>query len=636
VTPFCGCRPYHHPGFCPDPGVDDVLALATNGDLVLAGAPVETVTASLSERTIEGLIVPFGKVGVTSRGPLTFSAGSITWSDPKRVKLLVEHDQRESVGHALELRQSAEGIWGKYHVPEGADGDKALQDAAHGKRDAFSVGVQLDAATERAIRRAMASGGVVAGAGQLRETSLVSVPAFDDARVSGVAANGTTYLAVTGWTDPAGTTHASEDPAVTYEQMLALARAGQLTGDLLIAHAAGLSAEQMNTLATAGQPPAPAEPPAAPLTAPAPVTSPPAPVATASAGVAAPAGATPGPVPMVAAAGAAYVTAEASVYAFDGGPTSLVRDAWNSRENDDRDARDRLSRFNAQLAGGNAPSVMALAAVETTDTMPNIVPQEVHRPDLFRRIIDRGRPIISRLQVVPLTDATPYGIPIEGEFEGVEDHTQGDANQAADGEFDIDGALVQPKPKSGKYPISRELVDASNPALDSIAINAMLRNYRRGTEKGVVAALRAAGLAAVTAADLAAYRQAQLNFDAGDDIPPDFAAMGRPMFNAYASEMDGDGNPKLRTTPYNPIFGTMRAGYTGADVDGVELVRASAITDDDGWMIRGDSVHVAESRTQTFRFEEVEGPGKIVLALWGYFAAKVHFPAGIDHVSLTA
>lgn len=25
LTPFCGCRVHHHPGFCPDPGLDDVL-----------------------------------------------------------------------------------------------------------------------------------------------------------------------------------------------------------------------------------------------------------------------------------------------------------------------------------------------------------------------------------------------------------------------------------------------------------------------------------------------------------------------------------------------------------------------------------------------------------------------------------
>ena len=593
------------------------LALANS--LITAGAPVDAVVASPSERTIAGLIVPFGPAGVTSMGALTFAAGSITWADPKRVKLLVEHVQREAVGYATELRETSAGVWGKFHVPEGAAGDLALSEAANGVRDAFSVGVQLDAATLRAVRRAAASGQPVAGSGQLRETSLVSVPAFDDARVDDVAAQGA-ELVISGWISPAEHTPTNAEASVTFDQLLALARAGQLTPNLL-ASMSELTPDQLAQLATAGQPAGgPQTPPAAPPADPAPVPSPPAPVTTASAG------APPAP------PAAAYVTSEASVYEFTGG-TSLVRDAYNARLNGDTDARDRLSRFNAQLLDGNAPSVMALAAVETTVTEPDLFPTQGYRPDLFRRIVDRGRPIVARLTVTPLTDATPYKVPVEGEFAGVADHAQGTAH-SAEGDQDVAGVVVSPKAKSGAFRVSRELVDASNPAIDSIALNAMLRDYRRKTETDVVAELEAADLTAPATANLAALRAALLAFDAGDDLPPDFIAMGRTMFNTFAAETDADGNPKLRTAPYNPVFGTMRAGYTGADVDGVEIVRASAITTDDGWIIRNDAIHVGESRTQTFRFDEVEGPGVIKLALFGYFAVKTVLPAGISEVSV--
>ena len=50
----------------------------------------------VTARTISGLVVPFGQVGETSQGRLQYGPGSLRWSDPRRVKLLVEHDQRHA------------------------------------------------------------------------------------------------------------------------------------------------------------------------------------------------------------------------------------------------------------------------------------------------------------------------------------------------------------------------------------------------------------------------------------------------------------------------------------------------------------------------------------------------------------
>src|SRR5207247_1049497 len=49
-------------------------------------------------RTIAGLVVPYGPAGATSGGRLTFAAGSIAISAARRVKLLREHAQADSLG----------------------------------------------------------------------------------------------------------------------------------------------------------------------------------------------------------------------------------------------------------------------------------------------------------------------------------------------------------------------------------------------------------------------------------------------------------------------------------------------------------------------------------------------------------
>lgn len=154
--------------------------------IALHAAP-PAAAVNFTERTIRGLIVPYNKVGRTSVGRLVYAAGSVRWNlgAPDRVKLLIEHAQAASVGHAVNLTDSPTGLWSTFHVPPGDAGDVALANAASKVRDGLSIGVELDDRVVQALMRAR--GAAVMGAGALRETSLVSVPAYDDARVAAVA-----------------------------------------------------------------------------------------------------------------------------------------------------------------------------------------------------------------------------------------------------------------------------------------------------------------------------------------------------------------------------------------------------------------------------------------------------------------
>lgn len=134
-------------------------------------------------RTMAGRILTFGVVGNTSAGPTRFLPGSVEWTDPKRVKLIREHDRENPVGLAGAITVDSDGgLSAMFRLPEGAAGDLALEEAANGLRDGLSVGVEVVEATKE-------NGVLVVKRARLRECSQVAIPAFDDCRITDVAAS---------------------------------------------------------------------------------------------------------------------------------------------------------------------------------------------------------------------------------------------------------------------------------------------------------------------------------------------------------------------------------------------------------------------------------------------------------------
>jgi HK97 family phage prohead protease len=607
-----------------------VLAADTGSRLLLA-SPGD-VSADDNARTITGLVVPYGPTGHTSGGRLKFSKGSLSVSDPKRVKLLREHDQHDVIGHGVSFEETDAGLVGTFRVPAGENGDRALTEASEGLRDAFSVGVQLDDATLQRLQRAR--GAAVDARGALREVSQVSVPAFDDARVAAGAGD----LVVSSWTTTtpptpsaagAGTTH-QEGNTMTEEQrrrlreLLATA-SDQRTdeqrtelGELLQAAA---TAGELATFAgtTTGTPQQPATVPAG----------------QANAG-------TPAVVPAVA--GAAHVVSEPSTYTFDGG-ASIVRDLYNAHMRHDTEAAERVERFNAQLAGGNPASVDAFVQAAATrddvdgagtDLPPSFGGGTRYRPDLMRALVDVKRPIISRLSRLPISDPTPFAIPTVGEFTGVGDHTEGTPHRPAGTLTLGTGDVVTPKATSGAWEVSRELLDSANPVLDRIATRAMLRDYQRQTEGKAVALINA--VAADAAANVygvstpLALRGAMMDFVNDDDEPADLVGVSKALLRTLGLDTDTTDRPQLPFVGPVNAQGTIRAGYTGVAIDGVEMFRAARldagvtganVAGGVGFLARSEGLMWAESNVLQFRFDEVLGPGVVKLALWAYNAAAV-------------
>lgn len=609
---------------------------ATDGSQLLVAAAPGPVSANAEARTITGRILPFGQVGATNMGRFTFGPGSVQIpEDVSEVKLLVEHSQRDSVGYATAIQEREDGLWATFHVPAGdPDGDLALTRAANRVRNAFSVGVDLDAATLENSRRARDARAIKAS-GALRETSLVSVPAFTGARVTDVAAS-TDQLVVAAW---APTIDASREGTQSMDC--------QLCGH---SHPAGTPCSTTQAAAATTTAPAAIPAQAQPITqdqlqaALMGLLGVPADQAAATAPE------TPAAVPAVAgqATASTQVGQEPPTYTFDGRGRSFIRDAWAARMEGNAEAMANVARFGRELELGgpvvehiiraSQPELMT-AAVETRTTAPEAVDAETYRGDQLVAAIDRGRPMFSRLRSIRLTDATPFKVPTEGEFDGVGAHTEGTAH-VPEGTLELGSAVISPRAVSGAYRFSRELADASNPAIDAIAVRAMLRDYRRESEALIAAqlALNVDGSARAVTTDLvdtAAELRSQLISMtlANNDVPPDFAFAGATAFTSYATELAGDGRPTL--PPLNPTnaVGSANIRQLALNLDGMPLAATSGIPATEVFMVVGEDVLVGESNVLQFRFDQPEGPGIIKVALWAYQVAKVLRNAGIRRLA---
>jgi HK97 family phage prohead protease len=147
--------------------------------------PMNILAADSDSRTITGRIVTWNEPGYTNAGKTIFAQDSIAL---KPIKLLLEHQNTQPIGRVLEFNHINDengnpiGIDASFKIAKTYLGDAALEEAAMGLRDGFSVGIKLNEwKDEDGAFRVLSS--------NLVEVSLVESPAIDSARVSEVAAS---------------------------------------------------------------------------------------------------------------------------------------------------------------------------------------------------------------------------------------------------------------------------------------------------------------------------------------------------------------------------------------------------------------------------------------------------------------
>lgn len=576
------------------------------------------------KRTISGLIVPWNQVAKDSQGfaKWRFARGSLHTSEAGRVKLNLDHDRTRAVGKANRLENAPKGLRGSFSVARGEEGDRALMLAEDGVLDGFSIEPHFEDdddwhtdPDDRSVR--------VVTRARLSMVALVPAPAFDDARVSAVALKqeeGEINMAENAITTEE-VENKIEDQADEKAEFSLKDAADQLTekhAELTvelgesIGKSVSAAFETMfdNLDQERG----------------------------------------------TVNASRLRVTREEPVYQFNGYGPSLVKDAWYAKTAKDDESIERLRKFRAQqlevekiatqrLSFANPQMTPKFATVTTTSAADVIPPG--YRPDLFVPQLQQSRPLVDLASRGSISNATPFVVPKFGSTEPdlVGDHTEG--SPPTEGTLTLTQTTVNPVAVSGKLPLTREIVDSSNPGIDQIVLNALREDYAQQTEPKAFTELDTnntdSGVVFDPANPVVQIRSELASYSFTRFARPTGGALSPAATSGVADAQDSTGRPLIPAVGAQNAFGTADAVAGAWPIDGIGFVPAwalnptGALSTAEIFIVNSADFFVWESPTLTFRFEEKQGPEIIEMALFGYFATAVLRPAGIvaiDHAAV--
>lgn len=576
-------------------------AVKFQAETIAFDTPIIHATFKVDEekRTITGLAVPWNEIATSQFAKWRFEPGSLSWGDESRVKLNRDHDHSQSIGKAVRLQNTPQGLSVSFKIARGEEGDRALALAADGVLDGLSIEPEftenswtpdpLDK-TVRLVKSAV-----------LRAVGLTAMPAFDNARVASVKASKKEIEMA----PVAETTEASA------------------SGPDLAEFTAGLTESITKAVTDAFE------------KLPWPQTD--------------------DEGRQVVNAGRKVgtgwkVTREAPVYRLDGIGPSFVRDAWNyHNKRDDREGLERIRKYQEQSA--------EFAAITRT-TIPETSPTG-YRPELYVGQLPQGRPFVEGVSRGNISDPTPFTVPRFVSATGATaDHVEG--TNPTEGTFDLENVTVTPGGISGVLKLTRELVDASNPAIDQIALNIMRESYSQQTEAKVYTELNGTnGVGGtITAGFVPSGGQAATTTGQGDELlvgvrtalalypfrrfaAPNRMHLSQEGTTSFATAIDSTGRPLLPSIGATNAVGVGNAVQQGWFVDGLPAIPTWSMTgntagDSDVIMYNSQDIWVWESPLLTFRFEERSGPANIDLALFGYFATRALRPRGLSGIRHTA
>lgn len=521
-------------------------------------------------RTISGLAVPYGVVGLSNGQRWQFSQGTLKFADAKRVKLWIGHDKTKAIGYATELDDRPEGLFATFSVAPGPEGDHALAMADHGTWDGLSVGLKQGGKFQN---RAGVNHAVEA---PLMEVSLTPAPSFDDARTHAVAASA----------DQEGTP-------------MKCTKCNQV-------HVAGVVDCDATAVAQfAAENAGPAFDAAAITEA----------IAAGFAGLTPPAREVIDP----AGGGGSFEVTEQPVYRFDGHPGqfSLVDD-MSAGARGDSEARQRVDQF------------MGEAFAVTTGNAASLNPTK-NRPELYVPNLQFSRPLWEMVSTGSIDDKTPFTIPKFAAAAGlVANHVEG--VEPTPGSFSATSQTVSPGAVSGKIEVLREVLDqGGSPQADQIIWGEILNAWYEALEARIATALAAVPTTEVnlaSAVDAALVNQIQsvlvgLQFARGGNRFTGLALDGM-LFPALVNAADTSGRKLLPVLGATNAQGEVSGAFDRVSIGGLTGRAAWALgsaTTSKSYLFVPSSVYAWASAPKRFTFEyQLKS---VDIGIWGYAAAAI-------------
>lgn len=567
-----------------------------------ADLPVRGFRVNRAERTIEGLVLPYGEVASKGYERFRFLPAALQYTERSRVKLLRDHDYGSPLGVMIHDEETDEGRLARWRVARGPEGDAALSLAEDGVLDGLSVGVDFEPGVDTTYD---ADNGVtLVHRADWRETSLTAMPAFDSARVTSVAASRSGGNPM----DPCTTCGQPHAPGVACGAVIPPPAAVPpvpppvaAAPDQAAQFAAFMAWQQQ-------QPAAPPEPVGPTFVNPVRQT-------------------------------AATRVAEAAPYRFDR--------RGNLRPGSHEFSADLIAALRDGDTGGYQRAmgfVQQQFDVITTDV--NELNPTRNRPDLYVDQRSYRYPMWDAINKGTLSDITPFTFPkFSSAGSLVAAHTEG--VEPSSGTFVTTSATVTPTAISGKAKISRETWDqGGNPQIGNLIWQQMLKGWFEALEAAAVTLLDAAsptqidfsgtpGLAnddldqAITAA-LASLQFVRGGFSM-DNL---FAQID--LYKALVAATAADGRriyPALGPANAN---GTVRARWGALDLNGITALPAWALAATgsvaaSSYLFDSDSVHGWASTPQRLTIDNTE-VANVYIGIWGYKASVISDINGVREI----
>jgi HK97 family phage prohead protease len=569
-----------------------------------------TFRVDAERRVITGRAVIWDRPANNGKGTFTFRPGSVQWNRAaiNRVKLLRDHDWSALLGAATEIHETADGLDVKFKVARGPAGDQALAEAEDGALDGLSIGVDITGYEETRPGR------YVVTESFLNETSLTPRPAFDDARLTSVAASNTKGNTMPETTPDTAPADLDERIAAAVAAALAKTQGEEGTKP----------AELAKTEPEAQPQPAVVNPAAREL-------------------------------PGERFTRMAEVK-EASPYTFDRagrfvkGQHEFSTDIAEMLKRGDTEGTQ--TEFGKRVMGHIAEHF----DVDRTDV--DEIQPAVQRPDMYYEAPANRTPLWSLVNGGALPNgADPFVVPKFNSASGlVADHTEG--TEPGSGSFTTTSQTITPTPVSGKVSITRETLErGGNPAASNLIWNRMVREYYQALESatstflaGLTAATDVTLTASATDKALAAAVQNMLialNFAPGYDFSA--FAVERGLYANLANAVDDQGRPLFPALGPSNANGTTGNLFQTLNVNGLRAVPSGALAHtneqaNNSWLFDPDVVKGHASAPQRLEFAGT-GPVTVAdpagsyspvayvdIALWGWKAFYNLDIAGVRQV----
>lgn len=499
-----------------------------------------------------------------------------------KVKLLNAHDWAQVLG-VVDLEESADGLLMTARVAKTTLGDEVLALAEIGAIDGLSIGLG------NAIDYDDRDGVLHVISGEVREVSTTPIPAFESASITSVAASA-----------------AQKGSPMKCDKCGLMHAAGviecQTTPPSFTAEAGANLAKKVEDLTEKVE------------------------------GIKIPVGT------------ATFEVKEPPIYRFDGVLASsgfdFSTDLISAVCEGDRAATQRVLDF----ANGSVLNPTAPVFVDSSDTAA--VNPATYRPDLFK---DEGPPLPSPLYDTfyagAVNDNTPFFYSKLGTYSlGTATHVEG--VEPTEGSFNtVTGATITPGLRSGRFGLSREVIDqGGNPQVSGMIWNKVQRTHRLELENVAAAALKSkvadyGTLATPTTGDDGATLGkalkaglVDLRYTAdGQRFTKFFAA--KDLYSQLSAAEDDMGRPLFPILSPSNADGTTTAGLGSINVAGIKIDPTwSTSPDDESFYADPQAVKVWNSGLSRLDRVKETAAGYFV-DFWFYAASHVYDESGVLKVT---